>query len=157
MPSSRITANDCAANASFNSMRSISLNLSPVCFNTFGIASTGPIPINSGATPATENPTYLAIGVSPSSFTFSPLITITPAAASFIWDELPAVTDPPALNTALNFAKTSLLVSALGPSSFRKVNFSLMISPSALIFFSTTSIGVIWESNFPFSQAEIAL
>ena len=49
---SRITANDCDAKASFNSIKSKSLCFKPTCFKAFGIALTGPIPIIRGSTPA---------------------------------------------------------------------------------------------------------
>ncbi len=48
-------------------------------------------------------------------------MTITKAAPSLICEELPAVTLPPAANTGFNFPKTSLLVSARGPSSLDTV------------------------------------
>ena len=42
---SLITASAWLAKASFNSMRSISARFMPACFNTLGIAATGPIPM----------------------------------------------------------------------------------------------------------------
>jgi len=54
--SSRITGRDCAANASFSSTRSTRLSFIRSRFMSFGIAAIGPIPITSGATPATGEP-----------------------------------------------------------------------------------------------------
>ncbi len=47
------TARLWAAKASFSSMTSICSSLSPTRFSTLGTASTGPIPMISGGTPAT--------------------------------------------------------------------------------------------------------
>jgi len=60
-------------------------------------------------------------------------MTITKAAPSLICDEFPAVTLPPAANTALNFAKASLLVPALGPSSLVTVYDLVAFFPDASI------------------------
>ena len=53
-PNSFITATACDANASFNSICSMSSNFNPTYFSAIGTASTGPIPICFGSTPATE-------------------------------------------------------------------------------------------------------
>ena len=81
------------------------------------MASTGPMPIIRGCTPADAQATSRAIGFKPSSLTIFSLITITKAAPSLVCEELPAVTQPPAANAGFNFAKASLEVSARGPSS----------------------------------------
>src|SRR5699024_11333953 len=52
----------------------------PANFNAFGTASTGPIPITSGATPATANERNFNNGVNPSASAFSRSINNTDAA-----------------------------------------------------------------------------
>ena len=54
IPNVLITASDCEANASLSSIKSILLSFKFACFSAFGTASTGPIPIILGGTPATE-------------------------------------------------------------------------------------------------------
>ena len=49
---SLITAKDCEAKASFNSINDKSFCCKPACFKALGIAFTGPIPIILGSTPA---------------------------------------------------------------------------------------------------------
>ena len=115
--SSRITGRDCAANASFSSTRSTRLSFIRSRFMSFGIAAIGPIPITSGATPATANPRKRAIGSTPSSFSTFPETTIATAAPSLIWEEFPAVTVPFASKAGLSFDSASIVVSARGPSS----------------------------------------
>ena len=58
------------------------------------MAGTGPIPNNSGATPAVAYPTNRASGVRPRSFASSADVMIAAAAPSLVCDELPAVTEP---------------------------------------------------------------
>ena len=77
---------------------------------TFLVAATGPMPMMRGSTPASSPPIHVAIGVIPSSLAFSSLMTITAAAASFIPDELPAVTTPSFLKAGLSFARDSFVV-----------------------------------------------
>src|SRR5690625_6144479 len=89
-----MTCTDCEAKASFSSNRPISSTCKPANFNALGTASTGPIPITSGATPATANERNFNIGVNPSATAFSRFINNTDAAPSLICEELPAVTDP---------------------------------------------------------------
>ena len=48
-----MTASAWQAKASFSSMRSMSASVRPACLSAFGIASTGPMPMISGGTPAT--------------------------------------------------------------------------------------------------------
>jgi hypothetical protein len=50
----------------------------PASFNALGMATIGPIPINSGGTPPAANETNRANGVSPSWAAFSADMTITP-------------------------------------------------------------------------------
>ncbi|MCY1516425.1 hypothetical protein D9M68_510540 [compost metagenome] len=51
-PSSLMTAQACAANASFDSITSKSLTFSPVRSSTLRVAGTGPMPMYAGSTPA---------------------------------------------------------------------------------------------------------
>src|SRR5690606_2942897 len=53
MPSLRITTRDCEANASFNSISPMSSSFIPAIRKALGIASTGPMPMIRGGTPAT--------------------------------------------------------------------------------------------------------
>src|SRR2546421_617669 len=101
-PSSRTIANDCEANASFNSIRSISESERPVSLSTLGMATIGPMPITSGRTPATAKPTKRSKGFSPSCSARSRSITTTAAAPSLRWEEFPAVIVPPAWKAGRN-------------------------------------------------------
>mgnify|MGYP006195475789 CR=1 FL=1 len=56
MPSSRIDASTCAANASLNSMTSMSASDIPASLSAFGTALIGPTPITSGSTPTPSSP-----------------------------------------------------------------------------------------------------
>ena len=77
-----ITAKACAANASFNSVCSISDKSNPACFRAFGIATQGPIPIYRGSTPPTAQDTSLAMGSSFNSLTIDSLTINVNAAPS---------------------------------------------------------------------------
>ncbi len=100
----------------------------------------GPIPIYAGSTPADCPATQVAIGVTPSSFAFSSLITTTAAAPSLIPDALPAVTVPSFLNAVLSFERLSFVVPALGPSSVSTITVSFLV---------LTSTGTISSLNLP--------
>lgn len=98
-----------------------------------------------GSTPPSAPATHVAIGVIPSSFAFSSLITTTAAAPSLIEEALPAVTRPPSgLNAGRSFASDSFVVPARGPSS---------VSTMIVSFFFLTSIGTISSLNLPASRA----
>ena len=140
-PRSLATAIDCAAKASFASIKSISSMLSPVLSSTFLVDATGPTPMISGSTPPSAPATHVAIGVTPSSFAFSSLITTIAAAPSLIPDAFPAVTSPPSLpEQHFKFARLSAVVPARGPSSFANITVSL---------FTFTGTGTISSSNLP--------
>ena len=95
----------------------------------------------SGSTPPRAPATHVAIGVTPSSFAFSSLITTIAAAPSLIPEALPAVTSPPSLpEQHFNFAKDSAVVPGRGPSSFTK---------STISFLTFTGTGTISSSNLP--------
>jgi len=82
-----------------------------------------------GGTPTAASVTILARGLIPNSLAFSADISTTAAAASLRPQELPAVTDPPFLNTGFKLASFSS-VEALGPSSVSKITvpFRVLIS-----------------------------
>jgi hypothetical protein len=64
------------------------------------------------------------MGLSPSSFAFSLDIRRTPAAASLVWDELPAVTLPVGLEGRPDFGKGLFGRSGRTPSSVSKITSS---------------------------------
>src|SRR5438128_2070769 len=111
--SSRITATACAANASFNSMRSMSLIVMPAFFRRFWTAKMGATPMISGAMPATASATHSSWGVTPSSCARALVITTNAAPASLMPEELPAVTLPPSRNADLRFSGAQLLDGAV--------------------------------------------
>jgi len=140
-PRSRATATDCAANASFASIRSKSSIDMPVFARTFFVDATGPTPMIVGSTPPRAPATNVAIGVTPSSFAFSSLITTIAAAPSLIPDALPAVTTPPSLpEQHLKAERLSAVVPARGPSS---------VSNTIVFFFCLISTGTISSLNLP--------
>ena len=140
-PKSLPTATDCAAKASFASIRSKSSIFMPALAIVFLVDATGPIPIILGSTPASSPAIQVAIGLTPSSLAFSSLITIIAAAPSLIPDALPAVTSPPSfLNAGFNFERLSTVVLSLGPSSVSKITVS---------FFFFISTGTISSLNAP--------
>ena len=95
----------------------------------------------SGSTPPSAPATHVAIGVTPSSFAFSSLITTIAAAPSLIPEALPAVTSPPSLpEQQRNLESVSAVVPALGPSSLTK---------STISFLTLTGTGTISSSNLP--------
>ncbi len=69
-PALRITASAWTAKASFNSITPMSSSFRPAMASALGIATTGPIPMISGGTPATAKLTKRAIGFRPSSSRF---------------------------------------------------------------------------------------
>src|ERR1043166_4736376 len=75
-PNVLITASDWAANASFNSITSMSFNVSPASCNAFGIANTGPMPISSGGQPAVA---YATAGCPPEEMGIGPVFAIPKA------------------------------------------------------------------------------
>ncbi|MMZ62189.1 hypothetical protein D1872_243840 [compost metagenome] len=148
-PSSRIQANACEAKASFNSntsMWSIDIFIS---FNSLRIATTGPIPITSGATPPQAKWTIRPSGFIPYSFTFSSLISSTAAAPSLMPDEFPAVTEPFLRKAGFSFPNASIVTSRRGCSS--------CINTTGSRFGPGTVIGTISSANIQSSIARIAL
>ncbi len=98
-------------------MTPISLSDKLALLSAFFVAFTGPIPMILGSTPTTAELTILALGCKLYFLTASSDATMTAADPSLRPLALPAVTDPPSLNTALNFDKASIEVSCLINSS----------------------------------------
>ena len=82
---------------------------------TLGMALTGPMPMISGGTPATEYPRKRPMGVRLKRLS-ALLATTTAPAPSDICELLPAVTDPLAANTGFSFERLPS-VPGRGPSS----------------------------------------
>jgi hypothetical protein len=114
-PRSRITASDCAANASLSSIQSRSSWRTPAWVSTLGIAFIGPIPMISGGTPATAKLTKRASGFMPYFLSAFSLIRTTAAAPSDICELLPAVTEPRAAKTVVSLPSVSIDESAAAP------------------------------------------
>src|SRR5690606_5729899 len=156
-PTSRITASAWAAKASLSSIQSSWSWRNPACSSAFGVAATGPMPITSGRTPATEKLTKRASGVRPYSFTAFSDASSTAPAPSDICELLPAVTVPPnwpLRNTGRSFARPSALVSGRGPSSVSTtVFFSRTLPAPRSGIRDTTSYGLISSRNSPASIA----
>ena len=89
-----MTAKDCAAKASLSSIQPISSIPKPTDVKTLGTAFTGPMPIISAGTPATEKPKNSAFGFKLYFLSASSLAIKTAAAPSDICELLPAVTEP---------------------------------------------------------------
>ncbi len=139
---------DWAANASFSSIRSRSSTPNPVRSRTFRVAGIGPIPMQSGSTPATAVPTIRAIGAKPSRSARSRPTTSRAAAPSFRPEELPAVTVPSVLKAGRSAASFSASVSGRGCSSVS----TTIAGP----FRCGTSTGTISSSKRPSSMAAAA-
>ena len=113
----------------------------PVLARTFFVEATGPIPMIFGSTPPRAPATNVAIGVTPSSFAFSSLITTIAAAPSLIPEALPAVTTPPSLpEQHLRPLRLSAVVPGRGPSS---------VSNTIVFFLDLISTGTISSLNLP--------
>ena len=81
------------AKASLISTTSMSSSFRPARSSTRVVAGMGAVSMRIGESPASENDTKRARGVSPSSSAFSRDAISTAEAPSEIWDEFPAVTD----------------------------------------------------------------
>ena len=136
------TAKAWAANASFNSTKSISSIVNPAFARALFIAETGAIPIIEGSTPATAKEIISPTGFSPNSLAFSSDETNIAAAPSLIPDALPAVTVPSAVNTGFSLLNAAIETS-LGCSSISKTPFlsctgtiSFLKTPDLIAFFA---------------------
>ena len=102
---------------------------SPAFASALGTASTGPMPMISGATPAAANDTRRPIGSRPSLAARAASITTIAAAPSLIWELLPAVTVPVRSNAGCSAAMRASSVSRRMPSSASKRTMSTMRLP----------------------------
>jgi len=149
------TAKDCAAKASLSSIKERSLKDKPACLRALGTASTGPIPMYNGSTPATAHATSRAWGSKPNSFIFCADMTNTKAAPSEVCELFPAVTVPPTAKAGFNLDKASILVSRRTPSSTSMIKVrSLRLSSSTQT--SWTLMGAICALKTPLSMASPA-
>lgn len=96
----------------------MSLILTPVFCNNYGIATAGPMPIIYGGHPLTAYWTNLAKIGSPSFSATDLLAKTTAAAPSVTCELLPAVVVPSFLKAGFSFPKDSRVVSFRIPSSF---------------------------------------
>ena len=111
---------DCAANASFDSIKSKSPTDQPAFSRHFREAGMGPVPMMAGSTPALLYAAIVTIGVKPNSLAFASLITNTAAAPSLRPEAFPAVTVPSRSKAGRSLAKPSAVVPGLGYSSVSK-------------------------------------
>src|SRR5665213_488777 len=116
-PSSRITANTCAANASLSSMASICGSAMADFSSNLRIAGTGPIPMMRGATPAVVVAMIRARGVRPKRCAAACVASSSAHEPSLTGEALPAVTVPPLLTIGFRFPRPSSVLSARGASS----------------------------------------
>src|SRR5258708_32521919 len=93
-PRSLFTAQACAANASFASLRSRSQIGQPALLTAARDAGIGPEPITAGSTPAVAQDTIRASGCTPRRAASLAVISTSAAAPSLMPDALPAVTVP---------------------------------------------------------------
>src|SRR5665213_1370231 len=116
-PSSRLTAQACAANASLASIRSRSAAFQPAFSSALREAGIGPVPMIAGSTPAVAQETMRASGVTPRRAASATDISTRAAAPSLMPEALPAVTVPSLAKAGRSFASTSSVVPARGYSS----------------------------------------
>ena len=147
-PQERMQAKLCAAKASFNSITSISFIVKSAFAKALFAASTGPMPIILGATPAAPIETIRANGFNEYFFNASSDANSNAAAPSFKPEALPAVTVPSFLNAGRSFDKTSVVVLGfINSSSANKIE-----SP----FFFGIDTADISFANRPRSLAAVA-
>ena len=115
-PSSRCTAMELEAKASFTSMSSMSLGSMPCLAATLGMDQIGATSTYLGSIPAAPWAPTLTRGSSPAPWPCRPLITTTAAAPSLRLEALPAVTLPSFLNTVRREPSLSRS-GAMSPSS----------------------------------------
>ena len=92
-------ASETAAKASLISKKSTSEIFIFICINNFSTAGVGASVNCTGANSASAKPRILANGLSPRRRTVVPLIKTTALAPSLRGEALPAVIEPPSLNT----------------------------------------------------------
>ena len=117
MSKALLTAQACAAKASFNSNKSTSLAFQPARCKAFCDAGTGPMPMVAGSKPLVPKEAMRAKGVKPKAAAFLADMTTTAAAPSLMPEALPAVTEPALSKAGRKPAKASALVFLLMNSS----------------------------------------
>src|SRR5690606_15901377 len=143
-PSSRATAANCGANASFTSTRSMSSSVRPAFSSAFRLAGAGPIPMMLGSTPAMPHDTRRPIGLRPLRSAQARLATTHAAATSPMPLALPPLARPPFPKLRRSPASTSSVVSG-------RMCSSVLNSTSPLRVF--TGIGATSTSKRPSSHA----
>ena len=138
-----------------SSQDATSATVSPARASAAGMASTGPSPITSGATPLTEKATKRASGLTPARFRKASETTSTAAAPSVICEELPAVTLPSTLKAGRSAPSPAAVVSRRTPSSARTTSARFTSVPSFRAT-DSTSTGTSSASNRPASCAAAA-
>src|SRR4029079_8445090 len=116
-PSSLLTAQACAANASLASIRSRSAAFQPAFCSAARDAGIGPVPMIAGSTPACAQDTMRANGVLPSLAASDAFISTTAAAPSLMPEALAAVTEPSLSNAGRSLEIDSSVTPAFGYSS----------------------------------------
>ena len=133
IPNSLIHARLWEENASLSSKISTSSKSHPALSRHSNVEATGPIPIYSGAQPVTAVETILASGWSEFCLANSSLQIIAKTAPSVNGEEVAAVTEPPSLNTGVNFLIDSKLLSCrIQPSSEATSSYEKTLQISAL-------------------------
>merc|ERR1711957_1164242 len=107
----------------------------------------------SGGTPSAEKLTIRPIIVAPSFLATSRLASMTQAAPSVIWLELPAVEEPPFLKAGFSLPRDSTVVWGRMPSSLSTR--TSCISPSLSL--TVVVYGVISDWSHPALSAAVAL
>src|SRR5665213_18129 len=116
-PSSRLTAQACAAKASLASIKSSSDAFHPARSKASLLAGIGPTPITAGSTPTDAQEAMRASGAMPRRAASAAFIKTTAAAPSLMPEALPAVTVPFLSKAGFNFASVSTVVPWRGCSS----------------------------------------
>src|ERR1051326_4861786 len=109
-PRSLLTAQACAANASFASTRSRSSTFQPAFFSAAREAGIGPVPMMAGSTPACAQETIRASTLRPSLAAWLAFMSTTAAAPSLIPEAFPAVTVPSLSKAGLSLETASNVV-----------------------------------------------
>mmetsp|Transcript_36202 Transcript_36202/g.116255 ORF Transcript_36202/g.116255 Transcript_36202/m.116255 type:complete len:229 (+) Transcript_36202:478-1164(+) len=153
MPSTSAHRNGTQANASLSSHRSMSATLRPCRSSSRGTATVGPMPISSGAHPATAKPLKAPRGVTPARCAAASDMSTQALAPSDNCDALPAVTVADgscSARTGVSAASDCRVVLARLHSSLTTVYGTLDTSPVSLsLSIITVSIGTISSSNSP--------
>src|SRR5262249_55500298 len=116
-PRSLLTAQACAANASFASTRSRSPTCQPAFFSAARVAGIGPVPMIAGSTPACAHEAIRASGALRGFCASLAFISTTAAAPSLMPEALAAVTVPSLAKAGRSLLTASIVTPCLGNSS----------------------------------------